>query len=138
MSSEPLYDKKTVPEQDYRDAVNQASKIGTKLETMSSEKVRTSRKMDIARRLCQLGSAVTVFLLIVVFFVDHPAIETPYKLQLIGVLVVLCISYGIALEFSKGSVWAILFFMVVGSVSFGIGAGFTAALFHQYFVSAWP
>lgn len=137
MSSEPLYGK-TVSAEDYNDAVNQTGKIGNKLNAMSAEKVRTSRKLDIARRLCQLGSAMTVSLLIIVFFVDHPAIETPYKLQLIGVLIVLCVSYGVALEFSKGSVWAILFFMVVGSISFGIGTGFAAALFHQYFVSAWP
>jgi len=119
-----------------QEGINEANAKVAKLEdvnrTQASEQKSTSRKLDAVRRLVQVATAVVIALLLMSWFVDHPALAANTKNPIIGALFLICLAYIVALEMARGSSGVVIFLVVSGASVSSFCGGYAACWLHHH------
>lgn len=100
----------------------------TKLEDVNrrqaADQKSTSRTLHVCMRLAQVATAVVVALLLMVWFVDHPALASSRKTPAIGALFIICLAYMLALELARGRAKVVIFLIVSGTSACSFSGGY--------------
>lgn len=115
----------------YDIAVTQSSKLGDQVRLLDGQRKGSNRKLDAARRVVQIGTLVTIVILVIVIFTNHPAIDGVYTKQKIGILIAICAGYAVALEVARGNFGILLFLMQSGTAAFSFGLGYGVSQFQK-------
>jgi len=107
-------------------------KLKSANKSQAAEQKSISKTLDGFRRLVQIATAVTVALLLMAWFVDHPALASSTKTPALGALVLICLAYLVALELAHGRTGVIMFLIISGSTSAGLSAGYAICWLHHH------
>ena len=100
-------------------ASSQAIELGRLTRLHTAEKQRTSRKMDLIRRLVQLTCAVVIVLMVVLLIFTRTTIQHPHKYPAAAFFSIVCVAYMVSLELARGNFSVLLFLIIAGnSVTF--------------------
>jgi hypothetical protein len=100
--------------------------------THVAEQKTNSRTLDAFRRLVQIATAVVVALLLMAWFVDHPAMASSTKTPVLGALALICVAYIVALELAHGRTGVIMFLIISGCTSAALSGGYAMCWLHHH------
>jgi|WetSurMetagenome_2_1015567.scaffolds.fasta_scaffold00184_36 hypothetical protein len=96
------------------------------------EQKSTSRTLHVVVRLVQVGTAAVIALLLMVWFIDHPALSSSTKTPVIGVLFVICVAYIVALELARGRAKVVIFLVVSATAACSFSGGYATCWLHHH------
>lgn len=121
-------DERLVKKDDYDNAVKQGLTLGERVRKLEGQEKRANRIMDGARRITQVAVVVILFMLGFALFFEHPVTDGPHKRPAIAMLAVICVGYGVCLQFSGGHFSIILFLLLAGATVTAFSAGVVITL----------
>jgi hypothetical protein len=101
-------------------------KLQRTLHTQTTQNKGISRSLDGFRRVIQLGTGVVLGLLVMVWFVDHPALSSNTKTPVLIALFLVCLAYIAALELARNHTKVVVFLIVTGAAAVGFSGGWAA------------
>lgn len=107
-------------------------KLRTANRAQEAEQKSTSRTLHVVVRLVQVATAVVIALLLMVWFLDHPALAPSTKTPVIGALFVICAAYVLALELARGRAKVVIFLVVSGTSACSLSGGYALCWLHHH------
>jgi len=115
----------------------QVTKLKGTNEAQGKENKTTNKRLDVLRRLVQLGTSVVMAMLVLLWLINHPGFETLThggKTPILAGLFIVCGAYIAALEIGKGSSAVVIFLVATGLVVSSFSAGFATAELRRYLI----
>lgn len=109
----------------------QALELGRATRQHGAEKQRINRKMDLIRRLVQLMCVVVLVLMTVLLIFTRTTVQHPHKYPAAAFFTIVCVAYGVSLEFAKGNFSVLLFLILAGNTVTSLAFGYALGVLKQ-------